>query len=63
MDLQASDRAHRIGQKNEVKVFRLITVAPIEEHILERAKFKLGIDQMVIQSGKFNKGICSGSGL
>ena len=25
MDLQAMDRAHRIGQKKEVRVYRLIT--------------------------------------
>ena len=54
MDIQAQDRAHRVGQKKEVRVFRLISMSPVEEGILERARFKLGIDQMVIQSGKFN---------
>ena len=54
MDIQAQDRAHRVGQKKEVRVFRLISMSPVEEEILERARFKLGIDQMVIQSGKFN---------
>merc|ERR1719453_1692520 len=37
MDAQAQDRAHRIGQRNEVRVFRLITTSPIEEKILARA--------------------------
>ena len=37
MDAQAQDRAHRIGQKNEVRVFRLLTASPIEERILARA--------------------------
>ena len=39
-DLQAQDRAHRIGQKNEVRVLRLITVSSVEERILAAAKYK-----------------------
>src|SRR5215470_12210408 len=35
-DLQAQDRAHRIGQKNEVRILRLITSNSVEEKILER---------------------------
>ncbi|XXQ30328.1 SNF2-related domain containing protein [Plasmodiophora brassicae] len=54
MDLQAQDRAHRLGQQNEVRVFRLVTCSPVEEQILMRAQFKLGLDQMIIQAGKFN---------
>ncbi|CAJ0825103.1 5586_t:CDS:2 [Entrophospora sp. SA101] len=53
-DLQAQDRAHRIGQKNEVKVLRLISQKSIEENILARAQFKLDIDGKVIQAGKFD---------
>ena len=41
MDAQAQDRAHRIGQKNEVRVFRLITNTPVEERILARANDKV----------------------
>jgi SNF2 family DNA or RNA helicase len=52
-DLQAEDRAHRIGQQREVRVFRIVTMSPIEEQILERAREKLEIDQVVIQSGKY----------
>ncbi|KAF3775292.1 putative ATP-dependent DNA helicase [Nymphaea thermarum] len=44
MDQQAEDRAHRIGQKKEVRVFVLVSVGSIEEEILERAKQKMGID-------------------
>ena len=55
MDLQAQDRAHRIGQQAEVRVFRLVTCSPVEEQILQRAQYKLGLDHAVIQSGKFNK--------
>ncbi|XP_072975768.1 probable ATP-dependent DNA helicase CHR719 [Typha angustifolia] len=54
MDQQAEDRAHRIGQKKEVRVFVLISVGSIEEEILERAKQKMGIDAKVIQAGLFN---------
>jgi ATP-dependent helicase STH1/SNF2 len=53
-DLQAQDRAHRIGQKNEVRIFRLITSESVEEVILERAHQKLDIDGKVIQAGKFD---------
>lgn len=34
MDLQAMDRAHRIGQKREVRVYRLITEDTVEEKII-----------------------------
>ncbi|KAL3648941.1 putative ATP-dependent DNA helicase chr12 [Castilleja foliolosa] len=54
MDQQAEDRAHRIGQKKEVRVFVLISVGSVEEVILERAKQKMGIDAKVIQAGLFN---------
>ncbi|AAS53332.1 AFL040Wp [Eremothecium gossypii ATCC 10895] len=51
-DLQAMDRAHRIGQKKQVKVFRLVTDNSVEEKILERATQKLRLDQLVIQQGR-----------
>ena len=35
-DLQAQDRAHRIGQKKEVKVFRLVTADSIEAKVRTR---------------------------
>jgi ATP-dependent helicase STH1/SNF2 len=53
-DLQAQDRAHRIGQKNEVRILRLISSNSVEEKILERAKYKLDMDGKVIQAGKFD---------
>lgn len=53
-DLQAQDRAHRIGQKNEVRILRLISSNSVEEKILERAQYKLNIDSKVIQAGKFD---------
>ena len=52
MDLQAMDRAHRIGQKNKVNVYRLITEHTIEEKIVERQRIKLSLDSVVIQQQK-----------
>ena len=54
-DLQAQDRAHRIGQKNEVRVLRLLTVNTVEERILAAAKYKLNVDEKVIQAGMFDQ--------
>ncbi|XP_037948806.1 chromatin-remodeling complex ATPase chain Iswi-like isoform X2 [Teleopsis dalmanni] len=52
MDLQAMDRAHRIGQKKQVRVFRFITENTVEEKIVERAEVKLRLDKMVLQQGR-----------
>ncbi|KAF2092225.1 hypothetical protein K490DRAFT_31930 [Saccharata proteae CBS 121410] len=51
-DLQAMDRAHRIGQTKQVMVFRFVTENAIEEKVLERAAQKLRLDQLVIQQGR-----------
>lgn len=59
-DLQAMDRAHRIGQTKQVKVFRFVTENAIEEKVLERATQKLRLDQLVIQQGRNNGGINAG---
>ncbi|KAI8508957.1 Transcription activator BRG1 [Branchiostoma belcheri] len=54
-DLQAQDRAHRIGQKSEVRVLRLMTINSVEEKILAAARFKLNVDEKVIQAGMFDQ--------
>ena len=54
VDLQAQDRAHRIGQTKTVHVYRLITENTIEEKIIERAEMKLRLDAAVIQSGRLS---------
>lgn len=45
------DRAHRIGQQKQVRVFRFITENTVEERIVERAEMKLRLDSIVIQQG------------
>ena len=52
VDLQAQDRAHRIGQQKQVCVFRFISEHTVEEKVIERALQKLRLDQLVIQQGK-----------
>ncbi|XP_052070007.1 TATA-binding protein-associated factor 172-like [Mytilus californianus] len=47
-DLQAMDRAHRIGQKKVVNVYRLITRGTLEEKIMGLQKFKMTIANTVI---------------
>ena len=51
-DLQAMDRAHRIGQTKQVWVYRFVTERAIEEKVLERAAQKLRLDKLVIQQGR-----------
>ena len=50
-DIQAMDRAHRIGQNKNVFVYRLITADTVEEKIIERQAIKLKLDSVVIQNG------------
>lgn len=50
MDLQAIARAHRIGQKKEVQVFRLIAKGTVDEVMISRANSKLQLDEILIQS-------------
>ncbi|KAF0717198.1 hypothetical protein AaE_010910, partial [Aphanomyces astaci] len=54
-DLQAQDRAHRIGQKKEVNVYRFVTANSVEEKIIERAQQKLKLDAMVVQQGRLQE--------
>ena len=52
VDLQAMDRAHRIGQTKPVRVFRFVTEKSVEEKVVERADKKLFLDAAVIQQGR-----------
>lgn len=52
-DLQAQDRAHRIGQTRPVIVYRLATKGTVEQTLLEKADAKRRLERLVIQKGKF----------
>ncbi|KAA1473299.1 hypothetical protein DENSPDRAFT_866013 [Dentipellis sp. KUC8613] len=53
MDLQAADRAHRIGQTKPVLIFRLVSKHTIENTIIQRATEKRQLEAMIIAKGKF----------
>jgi len=55
VDLQAIDRAHRIGQKKQVIIYRLVTEGTVEEKIVERAARKLKVDHLIMQKGAYNR--------
>lgn len=48
-DIQALSRAHRIGQKNKVLVFHLVTRDTAEEKIMQIGKKKLSLDHLIIE--------------
>ncbi|GAB9465718.1 Transcriptional accessory protein [Globisporangium polare] len=48
VDLQAMDRAHRIGQRRIVRVFRLIAQESLEEHIMDLQAFKERVATTVV---------------
>lgn len=52
-DLQAADRAHRIGQTKPVLIFRLVTAHTVESRILAKASNKRKLEALVISRGKF----------
>ena len=47
-DLQAMDRAHRLGQTRCVSVYRLLTRDTLEERIMSLQRFKLDISNAVV---------------
>jgi SWI/SNF-related matrix-associated actin-dependent regulator of chromatin subfamily A member 5 len=49
VDLQAMERAHRIGQTKPVRVFRLVCRGSIEERMINRAEKKLYLNAMVAE--------------
>ncbi|KAI1001863.1 TATA-binding protein-associated factor [Podosphaera aphanis] len=47
-DLQAMDRAHRIGQKRVVNVYRIVTRGTVEEKIMGLQRFKIDVASTVV---------------
>ncbi|KAH7350452.1 hypothetical protein BKA66DRAFT_575755 [Pyrenochaeta sp. MPI-SDFR-AT-0127] len=47
-DIQAMDRAHRIGQKKVVNVYRIVTRGTLEEKILSLQRFKIDVASTVV---------------
>lgn len=62
-DLQAMDRAHRIGQTRPVIVYRLATRGTVEETLLSKADGKRKLEKLVIQKGKFKSLLSANQGL
>ncbi|CAF1178368.1 unnamed protein product, partial [Didymodactylos carnosus] len=51
-DLQAADRAHRIGQTRPVRILRLICRNSFEEVILRRAELKLKLSKTIMENNE-----------
>ncbi|OAF70184.1 hypothetical protein A3Q56_02080 [Intoshia linei] len=50
-DIQAFSRAHRIGQVNQVMIYRFVTKNSVEERITEVAKRKMMLTHLVVRPG------------
>lgn len=48
VDMQAIDRAHRLGQKNVVNVYRLITKDTLEQKIMGIQRFKINLANAIV---------------
>ncbi|KAF8973906.1 SNF2 family DNA-dependent ATPase [Flammula alnicola] len=52
-DAQAMDRAHRLGQTRQVTVYRLITRGTIDERIVQLARVKKDVQDIVVGNKTF----------
>merc|ERR1712045_308068 len=50
-DIQAFSRAHRIGQRNKVMIYRFVTRNTVEERVTQVAKKKMMLTHLVVQAG------------
>jgi len=55
-DIQALSRAHRIGQKNKVMIYRFVTRNTVEERVTQVAKKKMMLTHLVVQPGMAGQG-------
>lgn len=51
-DIQALARSHRLGQKNHVMIYKLVTKDSVEEKLLEHQKQKMMLSHLVVESGR-----------
>lgn len=49
-DIQAMDRAHRLGQKRAVNVYRILVKGTLEESIMSLQRFKLDVAATVVNA-------------
>ncbi|GAA3631241.1 hypothetical protein GCM10022297_07960 [Lactobacillus hamsteri] len=54
---QATDRAHRIGQKNSVQIYKMVAKGTIEEKIIELQEKKEELAEAVLNGEKFNSSV------
>ena len=47
---QATDRAHRIGQKNSVKIYKMVTQDTVEERIIKLQQKKAKLAQAILNN-------------
>ncbi|KAH7334613.1 SNF2 family N-terminal domain-containing protein [Rhizoctonia solani] len=58
-DAQAMDRAHRLGQTRQVTVYRLITKGTIDERIVQLARVKKDVQDIVVGNKQFTEATTS----
>jgi len=56
-DLQAMDRAHRLGQTRSVNVYSIVTEGSIEEKIIELQQKKVAVSDAIVNTE--NSSMCS----
>ena len=57
-DVQAMARCHRIGQTKAVQVYKLCTKGTYENHMLQLANHKLGLEHAIMRTGEHGEKAC-----
>ena len=55
MDAQAQSRCHRIGQTQNVVVYRLLTMASVEIDMMKKQMSKKKLERLAIEGGEFGR--------